>query len=52
MHLIHDIQRCSSEPMNVFRLEKTFDRYQNPKLHIHTVTLNYQSEGNKWISID
>lgn len=52
MHLIHDIQECMSEPMQIYRLEKSFERYQNPKLHIHTMTLNYQTENNKWQSVD
>lgn len=35
MHLKHDITSCESENMDVFRLEKSFERFQNPKLNIH-----------------
>ena len=52
MHLIHDLQDCQSENMKIFKLEKSFDKFLNPKLFIHTINLNYLTEDNKWTSID
>lgn len=52
MHLVHDLQECASEQMKIYKLEKNFDRWQNPKLQIHLIQLNYLTEGNKWDNVD